>query len=415
MDNLTILKRYYEYANAGAWDAWCSLFADDMVMDEQLSGHIEGLATLRPLMDGMGTTYAKFQNVPRRMFVSGDEGAVVSHISARAARYPDEPIEADVMNYFRFKDGKIGYMANFHDSRPFAPFLRQLDEGRALRTTYPLVHDYLGKFMELPRDHVHAYVIELKDCLLVVDATLASSSAGELRKKAEELGKPIKAVLLTHGHPDHYTGLVKFADIPIYASQGCLDFAHREDIAKAQTAKAFLGNDYPPERVFPNRVVKDGDRLTFGGVTFTFSDLGPAESDSDGMWSYEVDGVTHAFVGDTVADHCHCFVRDGHTTEWLAVLDRLEKRFASNTRLYIGHGPAPASVGAIGWQREYLQTFREAVLALPEKEALAATRPTQEKVIRAVKRFLPGEATLFLLDYELEVSIPATWKALHGR
>jgi ketosteroid isomerase-like protein len=126
MDNMTTIRKYYEHANAGDWMAWCDLFTDDQVMDEQLAGHIEGLEVLRGMMKGMGASYAKFQNVPKHMFVSGDEGAVVSHISALAASYPDVPIEAEVMNYFRFRDGKIAYMANFHDSRPFAPFLKQI-------------------------------------------------------------------------------------------------------------------------------------------------------------------------------------------------------------------------------------------------------------------------------------------------
>ena len=95
-----LIEQYYEYANAGKWMAWCDLFADDMVMDEQLAGHIVGLSTLRPMMAGMGQAYAVFQNVPSAVIVEGDQGAVLSHISARAAKYPDEPIEANVMNYF---------------------------------------------------------------------------------------------------------------------------------------------------------------------------------------------------------------------------------------------------------------------------------------------------------------------------
>jgi len=65
--------------------------------------------------------YSRFQNVPKHIVVSGDEGAVVSHISA-ASPGGDE-IEANVMNYFRFRNGKIAYMANFHDSVPFKPVL----------------------------------------------------------------------------------------------------------------------------------------------------------------------------------------------------------------------------------------------------------------------------------------------------
>lgn len=123
MTNKEIIDAYYKYANAGDWDKWCDLFTDDMVMDEQLAGHIEGLATLRPMMGGMKIAYSKFQNVPKYILVDGAQGAVVSHISA--ANAAGVPIEADVMNYFIFRDGKISYMANFHDSKPFEPFLNQ--------------------------------------------------------------------------------------------------------------------------------------------------------------------------------------------------------------------------------------------------------------------------------------------------
>ncbi|CAN5720997.1 hypothetical protein BH23DEI1_BH23DEI1_08110 [soil metagenome] len=118
-----ILDAYYDRANAGAWDAWCDLFTEDVVIDEQLAGHIEGLGTLRPMMNGMARAYSAFQNVPTHVLVEADQGAVVSHISA--ANAAGVPIEADVMNYFRFRGGKIAYMANFHDARPFAPFLEQ--------------------------------------------------------------------------------------------------------------------------------------------------------------------------------------------------------------------------------------------------------------------------------------------------
>jgi len=281
-------------------------------------------------------------------------------------------------------------------------------------TDSPRVHDFMGKFMELPRDHVRAYVVELESSVVVVDATLALSSAAELRSLAESFGKPLEAVLLTHGHPDHYTGLAKFPDVPRFASQGCLEFAQREDIAKAGVAKSYLGDDYPDERLFPDSIVQDGERVTLGGVTFTFTDLGPAESDSDGMWVFEKDGAKHAFVGDTVANRCHCFFRDGHSAQWLKALDRLESEFDAYTHLYLGHASTPPDVTAIAWQRGYVTAFRNAVAGLTESEAMEISRETQEKVIAAMQVYLPGETTLFLLDYELDVSIPALWKELQG-
>ncbi len=123
MDARAVLDRYYELANAGDWDRWCDLFHPDMVMDEQLAGHIEGRERLRSMMRGMADSYALFANKPRHVLVDGDQAAVVSHISARTAS--GQPIEADVMNYFRIEDGLITYLANFHDSAPFAALARE--------------------------------------------------------------------------------------------------------------------------------------------------------------------------------------------------------------------------------------------------------------------------------------------------
>jgi len=118
-----VIDRYYELANAGDWQTWLTLFDEDVVIDEQLAGHVEGLEVLRGAIGGMETGYSRFQNVPRHVVVDGEEATVVSHISA--ANAAGVPIEAEVANYFRLEEGKIVYMANFHDTRPFDPFVNQ--------------------------------------------------------------------------------------------------------------------------------------------------------------------------------------------------------------------------------------------------------------------------------------------------
>lgn len=123
MNSREIIDAYYEYVNAGDWDAWLTLFADDIVMDEQLAGHVDGIDVLRGAVDGLKAGYSKFLNLPRQVVVEGDRGCVVSRIEA--ANASGVPIVANVANYFEIKNGKIVYMANFHDSVPFAPFLNQ--------------------------------------------------------------------------------------------------------------------------------------------------------------------------------------------------------------------------------------------------------------------------------------------------
>ncbi|MGK7886617.1 MAG: nuclear transport factor 2 family protein [Crocosphaera sp.] len=118
-----VIDKYYEYANANSWDVWLDLFAENTVLDEQLAGHIDGLPALRKIMEGFGG-YSKFQNQPRHIIVNGNEGAVVSHISAVTTS--GVSIEVGVMNYFRFdENGKIAYLANFHDTVPFQAFVEQ--------------------------------------------------------------------------------------------------------------------------------------------------------------------------------------------------------------------------------------------------------------------------------------------------
>lgn len=112
-----VVRRYYQLANEGDWSRWTDLFAEDQVMDEQLAGHVEGQERLREMMKGFPALYTSFQNVPRHTVVAGEQAAVVSHISATTPA--GKPIEVEVANYFRMANGRIAYMANFHDTAPF--------------------------------------------------------------------------------------------------------------------------------------------------------------------------------------------------------------------------------------------------------------------------------------------------------
>lgn len=123
MNTKDVIEKYYKSANAGDWITWLSLFDKNVVVDEQLAGHVEGVSVLEGAIDGIERGYSKFQNNPQHIVINGNEACVVSHISA--ANASGVPIEASVANYFRLKDGKIAYMANFHDTRPFDPFVNQ--------------------------------------------------------------------------------------------------------------------------------------------------------------------------------------------------------------------------------------------------------------------------------------------------
>lgn len=123
MNTREIVDAYYDAVNRGDWPKWLTLFDDNIVIDEQLAGHVEGIGILRGAVGGLERGYSKFYNRPRHIVVDGDEACVVSEIEA--ANASGVPINAHVANYFKIKNGKIVYMANFHDTRPFDPFVNQ--------------------------------------------------------------------------------------------------------------------------------------------------------------------------------------------------------------------------------------------------------------------------------------------------
>lgn len=123
MTTREVIDQYYSSVNSGDWDTWLTLFDDGVVIDEQIAGHVEGIDVLRGAVGGLKRGYSKFLMHPLHVVVQGDEACVIWH--CEAANASGVPIDAKGANYFRLKNGKIAYMANFHDTVPFQPFINQ--------------------------------------------------------------------------------------------------------------------------------------------------------------------------------------------------------------------------------------------------------------------------------------------------
>jgi glyoxylase-like metal-dependent hydrolase (beta-lactamase superfamily II) len=247
---------------------------------------------------------------------------------------------------------------------------------------------------------VNAYVVETPTALVAVDGLLTVSAAQEMRAGIERLGKPLRAVLVTHSHPDHYAGLGELvkgtADVPILAPQGVIDTIAADDAVKDQIVGPFFGDDWPANRIFPNTAVREGERVTFDDATFTVIDLGPSESPHDSPWVLGEDEKT-VFLGDQIYDHKHCFLADGFYEQWLANIEKLRARFPSDAVFYIGHG-GPVGGEMWDWQRGYLETF---VAALGEADW---AEPAQAKaaVVARMKDYEPTDELQFLMELSIE-------------
>src|SRR5262249_57985406 len=157
---------------------------------------------------------------------------------------------------------------------------------------FPARHD--GAF-------VNAYLVETESGAVAIDALLTVSESRAMRDGLERIGKPLRAVLLTQSHPDHYAGLAQLVaadDVPVIAPQGVIDTIVRDDASKDAIVGPIFGEEWPANRIFPNTPIRDGESVTFDDVTFTVIDLGPSESPHDSPWLFD-DGQT-IFLGDQI-------------------------------------------------------------------------------------------------------------------
>ena len=103
------------------------------------------------------------------------------------------------------------------------------------------------------------------------------------------------------------------------------------------------------------------------------------------------------FLGDQVYDHKHCYLADGFYEHWLLNLDRLEHDLPSDATLHVGHG-GPVTPALFSWQREYIETFLDAVRTADWSLADAA----KAHVVDRMRHLLPTDELQFLMELSIE-------------
>jgi glyoxylase-like metal-dependent hydrolase (beta-lactamase superfamily II) len=203
-----------------------------------------------------------------------------------------------------------------------------------------------------PGGRATAVVVEFADRVWVVDTLGAPEYGRELRYYVNTLNRPIARVVLTHEHPDTWSGWGAFSEFPT--------FAPRE-------TEAFLNNVMPtmPKRdgvVAPKLagVVGHGDERV-GTVRVQIRIARDVESAAIVMLGFPDQGVWIA--SDMVYYRRHAYLGNRQMGRWSEQLNQLPEWIKNNALVLPGHG-APTDHRAIGEMRRYLLAAQDALARL---------------------------------------------------
>lgn len=168
---------------------------------------------------------------------------------------------------------------------------------------------------------------------------LADRLIQEIRKRTQQ---PIKLVIVSHFHADHFYGIPAFHAIGTKVWANALAKQYLDSPAAAQRLeerRELIGKYLGPDFKLPQAdrwLDNSTQTLHMGDVTLSLHHLGPAHTPEDEGMLVEPDGVMYS--GDVVYTGRVPFIGHEDSREWLAAINRL---LALKFRVMVpGHGPA---------------------------------------------------------------------------
>lgn len=227
---------------------------------------------------------------------------------------------------------------------------------------------------------------------VVVFDALGTPPLGEalLREIRRVTRQPVRRVIVSHYHADHFYGLAAFkrAGAEIWADRAVEAYlrsdAPRLRLEERKTSLAPWVDD-SLSNTAPDRYLDADTTFELGGLHFTVSRIGPAHTAEDLTLAVREDGVV--YVGDLIFAGRVPFVGDADSRAWIAAIDKV---LASRPRILVtGHGSVSKDAGAdLNLTREYLLFLRRVMAD-------------------AVRDFVPFEEVLKNTDWSRFSKLPA--------
>lgn len=221
---------------------------------------------------------------------------------------------------------------------------------------------------------------------------------------------PIRRVIVTHYHSDHFYGLAAFksAGAEIWAHRRAREYlegsiASERLAQRRQTLPEWVSADMP--LLPPDRWLEGSTTFELGRLHFDLIYAGPAHAPDDMVVSVRQDRVL--FAGDLVFSGRLPFVGDADSRRWLAAMDELLR--LDPKVMVPGHGAASRDAAAeLVFTRDYLRYLRAAMgkaaeNMLPFEDAYRQTNWDRYRLLPAFEAANRANAygTYLLMESEL--------------
>ncbi len=260
---------------------------------------------------------------------------------------------------------------------------------------------------------VNSYIFSNGKSLIVMDVQRATSEAKKLAEFIEQKGLPLTHILVSHGHPDHYTGmdwlLKEFPGAKVVVAnedikQDIIGFStwmesvgwlDTEPTLKPKSEENPDGFDYEE-----NITVLKGNTLEFneGGSLQLSTQYKPAECEH--LTTVYVPGLNALFSSDFCYSKVHLWmgagVTNAHIQNWREQLDAFNVEFADrNPTIYPGHGES-SDLGLLDELIRYIDDF----------ERVTASASSKQEAMTEMQGLYPDYAEAdFLLKYSIDFHV----------
>lgn len=262
---------------------------------------------------------------------------------------------------------------------------------------------------------VNSYLFSNGKSLAVMDVLRSSENAKELAKLIKSKELPLEYILISHGHPDHYTGMdvlkKEFPNAKIYVSseeikQDIIGFSNwmesvgwweKEPNLKPKSDSNPNGFDYQ------NQInVLNSNTITLnGGGTLEIETLQNA-TEAGHLSTFFSKDLSSLFSSDLCYNGVHLWFGSGvereHIENWKSELKKLKNRFEnSGITIYPGHG-----------DKSTTKLFDVVLKYISDFESTIANSTTKEQAIEKMKELYPTwkqENFLLPLSVDYQMSL----------